>query len=393
MQALQNFGFYRTPKIEFGSGKISNLGQIASRFGSRVILVHGSNSLHNNILWKTILESLKSAEILFSEYQISGEPSPSMIDSAVNQFYTQTIDCVIAIGGGSVIDAGKAISAMLPSGQKISDFLEGIGTQKPDGQKVPFIAVPTTSGTGSEASANAVISQIGASGFKQSLRHENYVPDVALIDPELTYSCPPQITAACGMDTLTQLIESYVSTQATPFTDALIESALPLLGKQISNAVYQGSGDLAARTAMAYASLISGISLANAGLGVVHGLASILGAHFPIPHGVVCGTLLPSSIKYTIEKIRIMNADSTALNKFSTVYNLLTNEINQSNGCDYEKLITYLYSLVSSFKIQKLSDYGITNEFLDNIPVENYNKNNPVQLDINEIKAIISECL
>lgn len=391
MQILQNFIFNRCPKIVFGPGEIVKLVPTVKTFGKKVLIVRGAESLKKSSLWKTVLSSFEISNINFSEFVISGEPSPQLIDTAVREFIDKSIDCVLAIGGGSVLDGGKAISAMLPAGEHIIDFLEIVGNRKPSGKKVPFIAVPTTSGTGSEASANAVLSVIGTSGFKRSLRHENYIPDVALIDPLITTTCPPNVTAASGMDALTQLLESFVSPKSSPFTDALISSALPFVAKHLVNAFHNGATDIEARTGMSYASLVSGISLGNAGLGVVHGLASIIGGHFPIPHGVICGTLVGSAVEVTIYKLKKCDPHSLYLKKYAAAGRLLTNNNEQNDQDACEALINYLKSLTISFCIPLLSDFGITRSNLDIILNENCNKNNPVQLDKGEIKWLLSE--
>jgi alcohol dehydrogenase class IV len=393
MLNMQPFEFYRTPKIVFGAGEIIKLGAVARQFGEKALIVRGAESLKKSPSWSTVVSSLGNAGIKFLEYEISQEPSPHLINTAVNQYCNASIDCVIAIGGGSVLDGGKAISAMLPSCEDIVNFLEVVGNKKPDGKKLPFIAVPTTSGTGSETTANAVVSEIGPEGFKRSLRHNSYVPDIALIDPELSLNCPSTITATCGMDTLTQLLESYVSTKSSPFTEALIENALPLVRDHLLNAVLHGSTDINARTGMAYASMVSGVALSNAGLGVVHGLASVLGAMYPIPHGVVCGTLLSPAIKATIHKLSRVNHGTAALTKFAKAGKVLMKNPHLETGEACELLINYLDSLTNTLNMRYLSDFGVTVNDFDTILNENCNKNNPVQLDNNEIKAILSERL
>ena len=388
---MQPFEFYRTPKIMFGAGEIKKLGAVARQFGKTILLVHGASFLKRNPSWLVVVKSLENAGITFFEYQISQEPSPLLINTAVNQFSNRSIDCVIAIGGGSVLDGGKAISAMLPSCEDIVDFLEVKGNKKPNGKKVPFIAIPTTSGTGSEATANAVISEIGPAGFKCSLRHTNYVPDVALVDPELSLSCPSTITAACGMDALTQLLESYVSTKSSPFTDTLIESALPLVRDHLLNSVRHGLTDINSRAGMAYASMISGITLANAGLGIVHGLASVLGALYPIPHGTICGTLLLPATESTIHKLLNEKPDSIALIKYSTAGKILTNNphLETTEGC--ELLIKYLDLLTKSLNISYLSDFGVSRSDFDVILSSDCNKNNPIQLNTDEVKLMLAK--
>jgi alcohol dehydrogenase class IV len=256
---------------------------------------------------------------------------------------------------------------------------------------MPLIAIPTTSGTGSEATANAVLSTVGNSGFKRSLRHENYIPDIALVDPELTLSCPPSITAACGMDALTQLLEAYVSTKASLMTDAICESALPLVGKHLVNAVEHGTTDISARTGMAYTSLCSGIALANAGLGVVHGLAALIGALFPVPHGVVCGTLLAGSVQANVVKLKTVPDGIPALKKYARAASLISGNV----YCDYihgvNELVDYLKKLSELLTMPLLSIYGITTNDVDRFLTENVNKNNPVLLTNDEVKRVLLE--
>jgi alcohol dehydrogenase class IV len=385
------FIFQRSPKIIFGAGEVKKIGQLASEFGKNVLIVRGKGSLVKSPAWKTIQQSLNASEVSFCEYEIDGEPSPQSIDSAVEKHSSSTLDCVVAIGGGSVIDAGKAISAMLRCKEPVSQFLEIVGTRKPDGQKIPLIAIPTTSGTGSEATANAVLSTVGHSGFKRSLRHENYIPDIALVDPELTLSCPPSITAACGMDALTQLLEAYVSTKASIMTDALCESALPLVGKFLVNAVERGATDISARTGMAYASLCSGIALANAGLGVVHGLAALIGALFPVPHGVVCGTLLAGSVQANVEKLKSSPTGIPALKKYARAASLICGNVYCDDMHGVNELVDYLKDLSENLAMPRLGSYGITNNDVDQFLTENVNKNNPVQLNSDEIRRVIQE--
>lgn len=390
---FSSFGFYRTPKIVFGPDEINRLPSLVVAYGKKILIVHGSRSLTRNNVLTTITQSLSEKGATFYNFQISGEPSPQLIDQAVQEYAHQAIDCVVGIGGGSVIDAGKAISAMLTCKTPVTEFLEVVGTRKPDGNKVAFIAIPTTSGTGSEASANAVLSEIGPSGFKRSLRHDNYVPDIALIDPKLTLSCPPDITAACGMDALTQLMESYVSVRSSPFTDALNESAFPLVRDHLGEAVFNGENNLDARSGMSYASMTSGITLANAGLGVVHGLASVLGALHPIPHGVVCGTLLASAVKHNLKKLLSIDSESIAVKKYAAISKIF-HKIPETNNTELcYMLISYLESLTATLSIPKLSSYGVTISDFGFIDKENCNKNNPVQLSSDEIRELLIERL
>ena len=385
---LKPFYFYRTPRLLFGAGQIKETGKAASLFGKKALLVHGAKSLEQSGNLDKIFSILKESRIKYERFTVDSEPSPELIDQAV-AIHRSEIDVVIAVGGGSVIDAGKAISAMLVSGDEITQYLELVGTKKPDGKKVPLIAVPTTAGTGSEASANAVLSKVGASGFKRSLRHENYVPDIAIVDPEIMLFCSPSVTASCGMDALTQLIESYVSPKASPFTDALVESALPMVRDSLLRAVKNGKEDIEARTGMAYASFVSGITLANAGLGVIHGLASSIGGFFPIPHGMICGALLAVATEQNIESLKIRDPDSFALKKYSYAGSVLSGKTAESIDKGCRLLTETLESWTYYLQIKDLSYFGVLRTDIPKILKEGGNKNNPVQLDDLEIEKFL----
>ncbi len=311
-----SFNIGRLPQTYFAKGAIVTLPKHARQFGRHILLVTGSQSLEKSGKLNDIVTMLSDEGIHIERVAVSGEPSPELVDDVVKRFTGKDIDVVVSIGGGSVIDAGKAISAMIPVGNGVTDYLEVIGTKQHSGVKVPFIAVPTAAGTGSEATKNAVLSKTGKNGFKRSLRHDNFVPTVAIIDPELMVGCPGNVTAASGLDALTQLIESYVSTQANPFTDALAASGIAKIGQSLLPLCVQNEDTVFHRANMAYGAYISGITLAHAGLGVVHGLASPLGALFAIPHGVACGTLLAVCTKATIKKLQALG-DSYYIKKYA----------------------------------------------------------------------------
>ena len=299
------------------------------------------------------------------------------------------IDAVVSIGGGSVIDAGKAVAAMLHEQGRVRQYLEGVGNKKPTGKKMPFVAVPTTAGTGAEATKNAVISEIGENGFKKSLRHDNYVPDIALVDPELALSCSRHVTARSGMDAFTQLLESYVSTSANPMTDALAVDALRLVREALPEAVDNGDNDLEARTGMAYASMISGITLANAGLGVVHGFASSVGGFFDVPHGLVCGTLMAPANRVTVKKLRKSRANPQALAKYATVGEIFSRQPGKSDGFYVDFLLNLMEDWSDRFDLEKLSEYGVRGTDVQKIVRATSCKYNPVLLNENELSEIL----
>jgi len=387
-----HFHFARTPDIIFGSGSLSQLPKQIRRFAENIVMVTDTGALEASGVLDSVREILKQNRIGFQHVSAGGEPSPSFIDQVVADLKERPVQAVVAIGGGSTIDTGKAVSAMAGKKDSVVVYLEGVGTKEHDGHKLPFIALPTTAGTGSEATKNAVLSERSEKGFKKSLRHDNLVPDVALIDPQLSLSCPAGVTAACGLDAFTQLLESYVSTGASPLTDALAYDGLRAAKKGLVASVQEGASNLAAREAMSYAALLSGITLANAGLGIVHGLASPMGGYTDIPHGVACGTLLASATRMTINNLRHEpEKNSPYLAKYARIGWLLTDspadDINE--GCDL--LVKKLDEWTALLKLSRLSEYGFTTDLINKIAAESGNKNNPVKLSKRDILEILQE--
>ncbi|MFC1694376.1 iron-containing alcohol dehydrogenase [Candidatus Latescibacterota bacterium] len=388
---IPSFAFSRIPMIHFGAGTFGMLDSVISSMGSKPLIVSGSHSFESSGKKDILEHALRKKSFAPIFFSVKGEPSPDLVDNAVSLFRNSGIDVVCAVGGGSVIDAGKAISAMLLHDDSVFDYLEGVGKgEKHDGVKIPFIAVPTTAGTGSEATKNAVLSRVGPEGFKKSLRHDNLVPDAALIDPELTLSCPPDITAATGMDAFSQLLEACVSTRSNPMTDALAYSGLSSAIDMLIPVCTSGSGVVEVRAGMAYAALISGIAIANAGLGTVHGLASALGGLFDIPHGVVCGTLVGAWAKITIEKLKRETDDrELALQKFARAGALIAGGDERDLDRSCELLVQKLMEWIDILHIPTLSSFGIKESDIDSILNKTDNKNNPVTLDRSEIRRII----
>ncbi len=402
-----SFGFYRTPRLRFGAGQMANLAPEAAAFGDKLLIVAEGGLLRLTGRLDVLADSLKARGLTHFIAETSDEPSPQVVDAIVATFRDKGICAVAAVGGGSAMDAGKAVSAMLPHGGSVYDFLEGVGRRNHPGTKVPFIAVPTTAGTGSEATKNAVLSAVGADGFKKSLRHDNFVPDLAIVDPELSASCPPEVTAACGMDAFSQLLESYVSPQASAVTDSLVLDAIGRLIRNLVPACTEASPDMGVRGAMAYAAFVSGVGLANAGLGVIHGLAGPIGGFFRIPHGVVCGTLLGPAVKVTIEKLRKKGEGARgALSKFAAVGALFGSaaaagdttaaagdtalaEGDVDRYCDV--LVERIRALTDELRIPLLSDYGVTLSDCAKIVQSAGNKNNPIALDAEEMRQILRE--
>jgi alcohol dehydrogenase class IV len=323
-------------------------------------------------------------------YTIDHEPTPAMIDLAVQRYAGGSTDVVVAIGGGSVLDAGKAIAAMLPLNEPVKDYLEGVGTKASHpGTKIPFIAIPTTAGTGSEATKNAVLAEVGKNGYKKSLRHNNFVPNVAIIDPALTITCTPATTAASGMDAFTQLLESYLSTAANPMTDALALEGLRHVAQSLSIAYRQGD-NIAARTGMALAAYLSGITLANAGLGLVHGFASSIGGYAAIPHGVVCSTLMAAANKITVRKLRTQHTAEEALTKYITVGRIFSHDQTKPDEYYIDSLLATIETWTAEMRIPTLGQEGITSADFEKIVAAADNKNNPANLDKDEMTEVLT---
>lgn len=385
---VKPFRLARTPQILFGSGTLTDLPAIVAGYGSSLVLVTGEKSFAASPQAGRLYEQLSTRGVKIHHVTISGEPSPAIIDEAVNRMKKSGISLVVSIGGGSVMDAGKAISAMLTTDGSVTDYLEVVGEKEHPGTKVPFIAVPTTSGTGSEATKNAVISQVGKDGFKRSLRHDNFVPDAAIVDPELTLKCPPEITAAAGMDCFTQLTEAYLSTKANEYTDALALQGIMAIKRSLLRSYTHGD-DIDARSDMSFAALTSGICLANAGLGAVHGVAGTIGALFDIPHGVVCGTLMAGANEENVRELRKGKNGEAALRKYAILGRLFSDTAIKSDSYYVDFFLDYLRAITYLLELPGLGSYGLTGDDLPAITAQSDVKNNPVSLSAEQLEEII----
>jgi alcohol dehydrogenase class IV len=385
---VKPFRFASLPEIIFRNGGLDQLPALIKLYGRDVILVTGKQSFAGSQKADSLFQKLNDEGVKFQAVKISGEPSPEDIDINVRHLSNERFDCVIGIGGGSVLDAGKAISAMMYKEESIADYLESVGSMDHPGTKLPYIAVPTTSGTGSEATKNAVISRVGKDGFKRSLRHDKIVPDIALIDPELTLNCPADITAASGMDCFTQLIESYLSEKSSPYTDALALEGLKAVKGSLVRCVRNGS-NIEARSGMSLAALTSGICIANAGLGVVHGFASSVGGRYNIPHGIVCGTLMASANELTVRKLRETAPDNPALEKYALMGKLFLDKEGTTEDFLIDAFIDYLRNLTNELHLQRLGEAGVNQEDLVIIAKNTECKNNPVKLTSEELLEIL----
>ena len=394
---IQPFSIARLPRIEFGAGGIKKLPGLIVQYGNRVLLVTGQRAFLDSSHWPTLRATLDKADIGWEQVRVADEPSPQLVDEAVRQFHGAGIKAVVGIGGGSVLDAAKAIAGLLPSGDSVMDYLEGVGPEKTyHGPATPFIAVPTTAGTGSEATKNAVLSVRGPNGFKKSFRHELLVPEYALLDPDLLATCPAPQIAANAMDALTQLLESYVSIKANPFTDALAESGLKAVRDGLFAWYEAGENAATGRARLAYAALLSGVCLAQTGLGSVHGLASPLGAFFPIPHGVVCGTLVGAATRVNLAALRERDPGNPAWRKYARAGDLLHGRHFPSPEEGHAALLALLDEWTERLTLSRLNAYGIQESDFAHVVAHSRGgsmKTNPLVLSDAEITEILTRRL
>lgn len=397
MNSYAPFSIARLPRIEFGRGVFSDTAERVAEFGKHVLLVTGAGSILETEHWGLLKDKLASFSINHSHCKVSGEPSPQYVDECVKEFADQGIDVVLGLGGGSVLDAAKAIAGLLRIKKSVMDFLEGVGPElKYQGPSVPFIAVPTTAGTGSEATKNSVLSVQGEEGFKKSFRDDKLVAEYAIVDPALLGSCTAELIAANGMDALTQLMESYVSTRSNTMTDALAISGLRACRDGLLEWYKQGAEAHQAQDKMAYAAMLSGITLAQVGLGSVHGLASPLGAFFPIPHGVVCGTLVAAATDINIQSMLNREPNNPALDKYARLGDVLCQKRHGSGEKSRLALIALLTGWTEAMNLPRLSAYGVNEEQLDKVVTHSRGssmKTNPIVLTDGEVRQILLQRL
>jgi alcohol dehydrogenase class IV len=382
------FEFATVTRIVFGTGVASELGTLAKEKGTHALVVTDNNPDRVG----NIIQHLTDANVQHTIYSVATEPSIDLVNQGKAKAQSAGCDMVISIGGGSVIDGGKAIAALLPNDGEILDYLEVIGKgQKLKNAPVPFIAVPTTAGTGAEVTKNAVIAS-PEHRVKVSLRDNRMLADIALVDPILTYSMPQAITASTGMDALTQVLEPYVSHLANPMTDAFCREGLMRAGRSLRT-VYDNPNDADAREDMALASLLGGLALANAKLGAVHGFAGPLGGMFSAPHGAICATLLPHVIKANINALQNREPDNPALSRFDEIGQLITGD----KSANAQTAIQWIDETSQQFNIPTLSTYGIQESGFDSIIEKSANsssmKGNPIKLTDAELNNILKSAL
>lgn len=352
------FDFFCPAQIVFGRGTWERLGTLAAGFGRRALVVARPGSLGAGNLMERLTTMLDAAGVAVTSCLQHGEPTVADIERAVQAGRSGDCDLVIGLGGGSVIDTAKAAAGLLTNPGSPLDYMEVVGRGQPLEQPAaPWIAVPTTAGTGAEATRNAVIG-CPDQQFKASLRSEHLLARVAVIDPELAVSASPGVTASSGLDALCQLIESYTSNRAQPMTDALALQGVALAATALPRACADG-GDLEAREAMALAALLSGITLANAGLGAVHGFAAPLGANFPAPHGTICAALLPHVVSANIAALAAESPQHPYLERYADLGRQLTHSPALTRDAALEAAQRFLGDLVRQLKIPPLRNFGL----------------------------------
>jgi alcohol dehydrogenase class IV len=382
------FEFATAGRIVFGPGAVREVAPAARSMGKRALLLTGA--AQERIA--SLAVDLASAGIDSAFFSVAGEPTVDLVRQGCELAREADCDLVIASGGGSAIDAGKAIAALLANPGDPLDYLEVIGAGKSlAAPSAPFIAVPTTAGTGSEVTRNAVLAS-PEHRVKASLRSPWMLPRLAVVDPELTFDLPPAITAATGLDALTQLIEPYVSIRATAMTDMFSVEGMGRAARSLARAFRQGR-DAEARTDMSMASLLGGLSLANAGLGVVHGFAAAIGGAFRAPHGAVCAALLAPGMEANIRALRARAPESEALRRYATVARILTG--NPSAGAD--EGLEWVRCTCRELEIPPLGAYGIGSErvapLVENAAKASSTKANPLPLTADELRQMLEQAL
>jgi alcohol dehydrogenase class IV len=382
------FEFATAGRILFGDGVIEQLPSIARSFGSRALLVTGS-STHRA---EEALALLSEAGITVSTFNVTGEPTIFLAEAGVSEARAQHAEMIIGLGGGSAIDLGKAIAALVNNEGDPRDYLEVVGKGQPlHHPALPYIAIPTTAGTGAEVTSNAVLAS-QQHRVKVSLRSPLMLPRYALIDPTLTHDLPPPITARTGMDALTQVLEPFVSNKANPLTDALCREGLARGARAIKRA-YQDGNDVLARHDMALTSLFGGLALANAKLGAVHGFAGPIGGMFPAPHGAICARLLGPVMAHNIAALRARDPGCLALERYREIACIVTGyaDANPEDGAAWAS------ALAEALQIPRLSEFGITEqdfpEIVAKAAVASSMQGNPIKLTDQELMAILAEAL
>ncbi len=374
------FEFATATRILFGPGTVAELAPAARAFGRRALLVAGLPAGKIPVA----IEGVR--------FQVDGEPTLDLVRQGVRLLQAEQCDVVIGFGGGSAIDTAKAVALLAANSGEPLDYLEVVGKgATPENPSLPCIAVPTTAGTGAEVTRNAVLAS-PEHGVKASLRSPFMLPRLALVDPELTLDLPAALTAATGLDALTQLIEPFVSARANPLTDGICREGLARAARSLARAFHNGQ-DAAAREDMALASLFGGLALANAGLGAVHGFAAPIGGEFHAPHGAVCAALLAGVMEANLRALRRRQPQSPALERYAEIARILTGR----SDAAAEDGAAWVRALVGELSIPALSAYGLRREHVPAL-VEKARrassmKGNPIELTPEELSEILTRAI
>lgn len=382
------FEFATAGRIIFGPGTAKETASAAKELGKRALVVTGRSGVRA----ASLLAGLSTAGVACSTFEVGSEPTIDLVRRGTSQARAEQCDLVIAIGGGSVIDAAKTIACLLTNGGDPLDYIEVIGAGRPLSlPAVPIIAVPTTAGTGSEVTRNAVITS-PEHKLKASLRSAGMLPRIAIVDPDLTLDMPPKLTASTGLDALTQLIEPYVSLRANPMTGAISTEGIRRIRTALPRAFRNGQ-DRDARFDMSIASLFGGLALANAGLGAVHGFASPVGGMFDAPHGAVCAAMLPHVIRVNVRALRARMPESDGLRRYESVARLLTDRPDASP----EDGAAWIAGLCTDLEVPPLRAYGVRDKDIPALAAKgakaNSMKANPILLTEEELKEILALAL
>lgn len=382
------FEFTTATRIIYGAGTLDEVAPLAAGFGERALVVSDGDNERSSVL----LEQLASQGIESIRFYVDSEPTTAMALAGVSAAREADCDIVIGIGGGSVLDTGKAVAILLTNGGEPLDYLEVIGQGKSITKPAATcIAIPTTAGTGAEVTRNAVLAS-EEHGVKVSLRSPFMLPRVAVVDPELTYSLPPSVTASTGLDALAQVMEPYVSNQANPLTDAICQQGLLRASRSLQRAYVDGS-DAEAREDMTLASLMGGLALANAKLGAVHGFAGVIGGMYPAPHGIICARLLPYVMETNVRVLQARAADSPFLARYEDVARILTGD-RQATAADG---VNWIHNLCQQLAVPGLAEFGVrSHDFslvVDRSQKASSMKGNPVALSDDELMRILEQAV
>ncbi|MBM4025626.1 MAG: iron-containing alcohol dehydrogenase [Planctomycetes bacterium] len=382
------FEFSTAGRIIFGPGVAEQAPDLVAGCGRHAFLILGGTPDR----FRRLLDPLAARGIACESLQVPGEPTTDMAQEAVTLARRAQTQVVLAIGGGSVLDVGKVVAAMLTNGGALTDYLEVVGKGRPlQNLPAPCLAVPTTAGTGAEVTYNAVLG-VPDQQVKVSIRSAMMVPQWAIVDPLLTHSMPPELTASTGLDALTQLIEAFVSNKANPLTDGLCREGLPRAGRSLRRAFEDGR-DAGAREDMSLASLFSGMALANAKLGAVHGFAGPLGGMTEAPHGVICGKLLPYVMQANVQALQDRAPGSPSLSRFDEIGRILTGR----GKAGAAEAVAWIEDLCAVLGLPGLRRYGLSENDFPAVAAKARNassmKGNPIELNDDELVAILRQAI